>query len=493
MFRFYDHLGFMMPYYTISSNGKFKINQTFTESVSNFDDLKIDIHGVIQILSHYHCFGDRTLIKGLRRTPWLAKPSEDLNSWEYAEIPPHKNLKKPAFEIVQTLKNHLENELLVFLEGKKKVGVLLSGGMDSRVLAAMLSMVKEKHQLPLTIVGLTWGISESRDVKYGQKIARKLNWDWKYFNLGPENLIEDIEVTAAHGCEFSPLHLHAMPNVREYAKNEDLDCILAASFGDSIGRAEYSGNHVTQLKPVERYVRNWFKLINPDLYKDFSRNAQADARGYRQKYPHGTKLEELEIEKQSQYMRRQLNPCMGVINEVVPVYQLFSAPKTYEFMWSLDPTIRNNQLYEILLKDIMSNLLEIPWARTGKKYLTNEGNPDLFTKDHSFYGDWIRNDLKQITYDKIFSSGLNSLNIFNMEIVEQLWQTNQKYFKNKRHSKVEEIILWLSSLGVMTDEFNIKSEYKDRSKRSRTFVLNKVSSKIELVMYKSILSFKNIK
>lgn len=44
----------------------------------------------------------------------------------------------PANEIAQELKSRLLDEAIGYLQGKSQVGILLSGGMDSRMLAGVI-------------------------------------------------------------------------------------------------------------------------------------------------------------------------------------------------------------------------------------------------------------------------------------------------------------------------------------------------------------------
>ena len=36
-------------------------------------------------------FGDRTILKGIYKTPWMAKQNKQMNGWEYVKVPVKKN------------------------------------------------------------------------------------------------------------------------------------------------------------------------------------------------------------------------------------------------------------------------------------------------------------------------------------------------------------------------------------------------------------------
>ena len=56
----------------------------------------------------------------------------DARGWEYAKLPKHGFRRMPTCEIAKELKSRLLNEAIGYLQGKPLVGILLSGGMDSR-------------------------------------------------------------------------------------------------------------------------------------------------------------------------------------------------------------------------------------------------------------------------------------------------------------------------------------------------------------------------
>ena len=254
MFKHYNHLGFMTPYYTQGTEGHLTIVSEFAEALSGLQEPKlIDLSAVVEIISRYHCFADRTLVQGLFRTPWMAKPNAAFTDWEFADIPPHGEVLMSVEEAARHFFARLQAEVLEYCEGRSTVGILLSGGMDSRIAVGVVDYLLKTRQMAASIVAITWGMEQTRDVIYARQIAQRLGWDWVHYPISAEDLLNNITETAKRGCEYSPVHLHMMPKVRDM---EGVDCILAASYGDSVGRAEYSGRHITRLIPFEQYTLN---------------------------------------------------------------------------------------------------------------------------------------------------------------------------------------------------------------------------------------------
>ena len=453
MFENYDHLGGPNPFYSWAGN-QITLDHNFQSAFEKLEKpAYLDINAVVQMISRYHCFADRTLVRGLSRTPWMAKPNPALTAWEFCEVPPHDNKILPEKEIASLLFQKLQKEILGYTEGCSVVGILLSGGMDSRIVAGVLDYLLKTGQISAKIVAITWGMQKTRDVVYAQRIAKLMGWDWVHYPISAETLLNNINETAVRGCEYSPVHLHAIPEIREI---KGVDCILAASYGDSIGRAEYSGRHITQLIPFEHYTMNWFKLLRVGIYPQLSPQLEQDITCYKTLFPRKEKYQQYEIDQQAHYMRRKLNHCMAVINEKVPLRQVFTDPALFGFMWSLSPEVRNDQVYKYLLGLLKPELADIPWARNGKRYLRDKEAQDLYSGTHHQYGQWIRNELYETISKKVLSSTISELNIFNMQALETILKVNRICTNQTKTSKADEILIWIAALSDFVKLYDIR-------------------------------------
>jgi len=213
------------------------------------------------------------------------------------------------------------------------VGLLLSGGLDSRIVAGIVRQLQIEDEID-DVTAFTWGVEDCRDVYYAREITEKFNWNFRHFPLNAELLRENIRHAGELGAEFSPLHLHALPEIRDQA---NVDVILAGSYGNSIGRAEYSGNHVTDLYKMVPHRLNKFGVLRNNVVSTHRETVHGDAYKYRTRINRSKTYQFREIEQQLHYMRRLLQPCMTHVAEQVPLYQLFTAPDVVELMWGLPP------------------------------------------------------------------------------------------------------------------------------------------------------------
>jgi asparagine synthase (glutamine-hydrolysing) len=464
-FKHYQHLGFNNPYY-IANKVPFVIRKKFSEIIDVFDDeLRIDPTSVIELLNKNYIFGDRTMIKGIYRTPWQAKPNDSYTQWQYTHPPRHDKKSIPEEEIALLLFEKICNEIEGYISNKKNVGVLLSGGMDSRMVAGAIDYLTKSGRLKnINVTGLTWGNENSRDVVYAKEIATRLGWKWKHYVVGAEQLKNNIYETAMYGCEYSPIHLHAIPQIRD---DNDLDVILAGSYGDSVGRAEYSGIKVKDLPPLDKSIKNVSGLINNGVYNSSLKEIKEDIKRYQQLFPANESYMQYEMDYELHYMRRMLNPCMELLTEKSEFYQVFTHPDVFGFMWSIDPEKRNDMVYKHMMKAFKTDLSDIPWARTGLPYMANNGIPDIYSKKHHSYVEIINRELLQELKLLIFSGRLDKLNIFDMENIAVLLKLISKHPINNLY--YGERIMWLASLSLFLENYKfslIKMNEKYISKHS---------------------------
>lgn len=454
MFEKYNHLGFNNPYYFVNSKGKFEIHSDFKSTIHNYrGNIKIDPVAIIEILNKGYMLADRTIIKNINKTPWMAKPSETLDKWRYAKIPEHGELdlseKKIAIEFFQRICDEIKN----YIGSKKRIGILLSGGMDSRIVAGALDyLIKTKELEGVNITGFTWGNEGSRDVVYAKEITSRLNWGWRHYKVTATDLLENINYTAAHGCEYSPIHLHAIPQIKK--KNKDIEVFLAGSYGDSVGRAEYSGWKIKNVCKIESNITNPGYFLLKKTFKENVKKVYGDIKNYHDLFPTKNIIAQNERDYQLHYMRRMLNPCMNLlIDESTSFYQVFTNPNVFGYIWGISPERRTDLIYNYIFDYYIKTLSDIPWGRTGLKYGNKKGIPDQFKKEHHTYVNIIRNDLFEIIHEIIFNSDIFNLNIFNKNNISKMFSLERKYPTN--NLRYLEKLMWIASLSKMLRVYNI--------------------------------------
>lgn len=446
-----NHLGAFNPFYFIDDSGKFIIRNSLDDIMAEYTgQIEIDMGSAICVLNKNYMFGDKTIIKGIYRAPWMAKPNNHNNQWNYHTLPSHGQKIKSQVEIADEFFRLLCEEVKTYIGKNKSIGILLSGGMDSRVVAGIIKHLIDINEISINkVVAYTWGENNSRDVVYAKEITLQLGWEWRHYEVGSKELWRNIVLSSERGCEYSGIHLHAIPDIAIDAEQE-VDVILAGSYGDSVGRAEFSGRHITQLFPIEKGLKNFGQLINSKIYKKEIHSIVNEIERYHSLFPRDKYYQQMELDYQLHYMRRMLNPCMEVINEKVPLHQVFTAPDVFGYLWSLNPKYRGNDLYKEIFNRHLISLKDIPWARTGLKYGECSGIPDSYSKAHHNYGYFLQNSLSNQIKDAIESLSFPGLNKYCIERIHKNICTYQNF-----NFDYLEALSWVISFGLFMEKHNI--------------------------------------
>lgn len=466
MFKHYNTLGFFNPFYEDNtSKKKFVLNPN--DLLQSNKKYTVDNVALIEMLSRGFCFGDRTIIKEIKKTPFFGKLGNNTEDWVYDDLPIHdeqpiKNYDEVGNQLFQLLKE----EIIELIGEKKNIGILLSGGMDSRITAGALFECIQENRVSVNVIAITWGIEQSRDVIYASTIAKRYSWEWKHLKISPENLFENILVTSESLCEFAPYNLHAMPKV---ANIEEIDCILASSYGDSVGRGVFSSRQLQELVSYKPYIRNWFGLIEKETFKKYKAECFQDLDNISQRFRKSKKYQELEVERLAHYMRRLLNPCMNVINRKTPVYQTFSSKKVISFMWQYDAKFRNDNVYRSITKNNLKKISDIPWSKTGKPFsVASNHPPDTYSKEYHHYGKWIKNELFDDIYSLCTSALIQDLGLINMKALKRLIKINKK-LNSSSITQIDTFTIWLASLAKFLEKNNVTANPEGQSFSNKYF------------------------
>ncbi|MGO2319446.1 MAG: asparagine synthase-related protein [Vibrio toranzoniae] len=485
MFKYYDCLG-SRSYYRGTAEAQ--VFSSFADCIKSKGNSvhQIDGMAVLSILMKNYSVGDRTLIKGIERTSWMSCQMSD-GSWSDAELPKHGRAVVSSSEACKTLHHNLRLEVLNFVSDKNSVGILLSGGMDSRIVAGIVRELQQSGEYTGQVVALTWGIPESRDVVYAKRIADEFGWGFEHFELNADVLKRNIELTAERGAEYSPVHLHAMEQV---SKAKGVDGILAGSYGDSIGRGEYSGRRTNKLPGILDKHLNHFAFMTVGAERKALTIMKQVLAHSRARFPGRDEMAYREIDMQMHYMRRQLNACMEVIDDKIPLYQMFGSPATFGYMWSLSSDSRSDDVYEDLLKSLPSVLREIPWARTGKKY-NSEAAPveDSHTALNNRYGMWLRTDLRAYVTELMSNGALQSLGVFNPTALK-FWVEHWARGEHPKADRLDEKMAWLASLSLLIEKYNIQPSCDEAVNSSLVDSLNLTKAIVHTKLYHEALKWK---
>lgn len=310
-----------------------------------------------------------------------------------------------------------------------------------------VSNLLSNGELKTKPIALTWGLEDSRDVIYAQMVARVLNFEWQHIPMSPENVLENIQTATNHlGLIHSPELLHNMNWLNKNINKSSI--VLAGSFGDSIGRAEFGGLHLLQLKRPEPGDK--FKLLKQDAETSVIPALANDIESLFERAPDSLPYMHFEHFMQGYRMRGGLCHALSIINRRASVYQMFTAPEVYKFIWSLHPSCRDDNIYVKLLENYNPELLRIPWARTNKALSgrTIGAVPGL-RKNYHDYTKWSKHELRHELENLVDLDWYETIGIFNIKSIESLRGIVRN--SDARVGRTNDIWLWLAGFRVLID------------------------------------------
>jgi asparagine synthase (glutamine-hydrolysing) len=180
---------------------------------------KADGIAIAQFLTLDHALGERSFLENARLMPqgsvMIVGVGEFCThayaSLKYPKIYPLRDEEEYVEEATRLLRQAVHRQA----QDDLPKAVLLSGGLDSRLIAALLD--EEKGGWPFH--SLTWGIKGSDDVRYAAEVAEKLRSQHHYFPLQPDAMMRTAEnaVRITDGLG-NIVNMHALATLEEQVK-----------------------------------------------------------------------------------------------------------------------------------------------------------------------------------------------------------------------------------------------------------------------------------
>jgi len=237
-----DRFG-LVPTYYAHYDGQLvfapKVKGILTDSAF---EKKLDLTGMAQFLRFQRLLGDSTFFEGLYLLPYgsmlrfdQARNVLDVSHyWNFDQIsdcPDDISFDDAVVETGRLLRQAVE----VRAQGQHRLGVYLSGGLDSRTLVGLASQIRPK------VVSLTYGLPNCRDACYAERIAHRVGSLHHFFPLTDGRWVRDeagfhLKVTEGF---ITWTHSHAAPTL--LPARDLMDVNLTGFGGDQVlgGRAIY--------------------------------------------------------------------------------------------------------------------------------------------------------------------------------------------------------------------------------------------------------------
>jgi len=352
------------PYYT-TINGQAKVYDSLRQLIRETPskDFELDPISVLSLINFGCIVGDLTLVKEVSRIPWHSDLHEDGKVTRHPPIS-HGSVKMSEDAVAERMIEYMSTQLSDVLSKHQTVWLGLSGGYDSRVVAGVLAKVATEDN---EIKVLNWGPEDTRDTVYARRIADHYNWEYVHVTTCPSTIKSLMSYTVQQGgAEFSPFDynpLEITPAISDRIAKDD--AVLFAHYGDTIGRGESQGEHITKHNP--NAICNPYLLFNARCYQE-SRKALEHERRQAWATDQSGDAEKLvarnELCHEENFLRRVLTKNFPFCKK----YDPFANVELVKFIYSLSAECRNDIIYERALKKLDDFLYDLPWARTGASF-----------------------------------------------------------------------------------------------------------------------------
>ncbi len=415
-----------------------------------------DVAALLSIPYFTYACADRTLFTEITRQPWLSHAAHD-GTAKLEPIPPHELCWMEQSRIADELRVRLERELSTVCRDRSRIYLLLSGGLDSRILAGALSELHRRGELACSPIAVTWGLNDSRDYEYSREVARLLGFEWIHVSLKPEDLLDNIEATAVYrGCLVPPNYLHRVLWFRDVEPDA---LVLAGSYGDMVGRGEFSGRTILEL---ERHsVNDPHGLLKSEFAAAGIAAFSDDVSAFRRRAFGQHEYVYCEREQHGFYTRGSLAMALSVVGQFCDVYQAFTDPAVYGFMWSLHPALRNDEPYARLLERYDARLARLPWARTNRALAgPTAGAKRGLRRAYHEYAAWARGPLYSQLRELVDPRWFAAMNVFDTSAIKRIEAhliagTSPS---GSTEQGVAWIYLWLASVRLMVDRMTARGQ-----------------------------------
>ena len=257
-----DRYGLYPMYWSQSKNGFCLSSRVLASVLSGVVEGNWNPDGVIQLITVDDVISDTTLVSGVHTFPQaslMIKTKAGLEwkaYWQYNYT--GREQKMDRVELADELGRCFTKAVKLQSAGKRRIGVTLSGGLDSRTIVA------GAEKSGITLHTFTWGKSNSYDRRFAKGVAelyRTTHHDSDYMYKNFETGYEaGIRATEGHINYFDCHMLAHLEIMREHT-----DVILNGYAGDLVLGGSYLRPAWMRDIPIEKLAQILFKWRNTNF------------------------------------------------------------------------------------------------------------------------------------------------------------------------------------------------------------------------------------
>ena len=233
-----DRLSNQPVYYALTQNGLIFASGVRALLVDPALSRQTDRLAIAQFLTFDHALDDRTLLEDVKLLPQASVLTfhQGDSGAGMIDIHPYWTLKYAQTyalcsesEFVEELKHLIKQAVTRQAVGGLPLGILLSGGLDSRVVLGELVQILPGDQLHT----FTWGIPGCDDARAAKELAKVSHTHHHFFELRPDWLLdladEAVRITDGMG---NVTNLHALSTAKEESQRAKV--VFKGFMGDAM-------------------------------------------------------------------------------------------------------------------------------------------------------------------------------------------------------------------------------------------------------------------
>ena len=432
-----------------------------------------------------HLLGDKTFFEELELLPAASflcfrTDTDHLTLqpyWTFSQIPAlplNVTFGEAAEEAGRLLKLAVDK----LTGGGHRLGLYLSGGMDSRAILGFI----DRSKMPIT--SITFGQKNCRDVVYAEQIASKIGTKHHYFEFTDGGWVKefaDFHLTLTEGFH-SWIHSHGINILKQVRSLIDVN--LTGLHGAEINWEDPALYHAPddvafacRLFNLLSQDTTWPSITGDEETILFSARVTAQMRGL------AFDSLRAELAKYTHFSHHQLATCFSCNTDrrLFQYYTVFNRSHVeqrfpfydysyFGFIHSLPPEMLfKRRLRRAIILDRMKPLARIPYdkddlpimwhepaklVRKVKRYVTRRLAP-VFPEYPTLYADyekWLRHELREWGEDFLLSKRTLQRDLFNPEFLASLWHRHQSELEVNMIGKIAPLMTLEMMLRKFFDE-----------------------------------------
>ncbi len=478
-----DHFGINPLFYTVAGDVLIFASEIKAILQHPLVRLEVNVAGLDQIISFPGLVSPQTMFKGiysLKNGHSLVVRNGEVRVSEYWDLDYPRSgevsYDKPESYYVEKLTELFERSVAYRLQADVPVGFYLSGGLDSSMIAAMISRLSTQKRHAFSISFSEAAISEH---KYQTLMAEHVHADLRDINFGWQEISGRLREMIYHcECPVKETYNTCSMALSEAARSTGVPVVLTGEGADELfagyvgyrfdslglrsnGRSDLQGMLEEEFQERFWGDKNLFyetdqqslreikgALYSPDLWETFDEfdclsSPIVNTERLKNRHPvHQRSYLDFKL-RLSDHLIGDHGDRMALANSVEARYPFLDVD-LIEFSRQIPPELKLNQYVEkYILRKVAENLVP-PQILAREKYgFHAPGSPYLMTQNQ----DWI-NDL--LSYERIKRQG-----VFNADAIERLKkQYTREGFKLNLPFESDLLAIVLT-FGVFLDTFEL--------------------------------------